>query len=329
MTNTATTLSLAFCGALTFGLLVGSPTPAHAAEPPISEEARQHFRAGVALLQDPEGARHEEAYREFKAAYAASQSAKVLGNVGFCAMRLERDAEAIEAYDRYLRDVPDIDEEEREQIKRDVATMRSGLVRLTLTSELAGLTVIDQRVPVRGEAVTNSYDVPGTRAVLGLRAGHHVLRARRGATQSQAWEVDVMPGGTAFHAFVFAAAPPPASAAPAPEPTSRLAPWLVTGLGLASLAAGGITGGVALQRTGKLESRCPNDTCPIGYDFEADRSATRRFVTATDILLIGGGVLTVSGIAWLLLSHDASPAEKAVNVACVGTGCTARVSGSF
>lgn len=327
MNNSAKPLVLALITAFTLSASARS----YAADPPISEEARQHFRAGVALLQDPEGARHEEAYREFKAAYAASQSAKVLGNVGFCAMRLERDAEAIEAYDRYLRDVPDVEDDEREQIKRDVATMRSGLVRITITSESPQLTVVDQRVPVRGEPVTNAYDVPGTRTVLGLRAGHHVLRARRGATQSQTWEIDVMPGGTAAHAFVFSTTPAPAfgGRSVAPESKSVVAPWLVTGLGLASLAAGGITGGVALQRTRKLEGRCPNDVCPAGYDLEADRSATRRMVTVTDVLLIGGGVLTVSGLTWLLLSRDPSPAEKAVGVACLGTGCTARVSGAF
>ena len=41
---------------------------------PISPEARTHFKTGVNLLQDPGGARYEEAYREFKAAYAASPS---------------------------------------------------------------------------------------------------------------------------------------------------------------------------------------------------------------------------------------------------------------
>ena len=56
----------------------------------VSEEARTHFKAGVSLLQDPEGEWVEEAYREFKAAYAISKSPKMLGNMGFCAMRLER-----------------------------------------------------------------------------------------------------------------------------------------------------------------------------------------------------------------------------------------------
>ncbi|HSO36275.1 MAG TPA: hypothetical protein VLT33_27295, partial [Labilithrix sp.] len=48
-----------------------APTaPAAPAAPPktnpsgISEEARMHFAAGVALLQDPEGEKVEDAYRE-------------------------------------------------------------------------------------------------------------------------------------------------------------------------------------------------------------------------------------------------------------------------
>lgn len=76
-----------------------------------SEEARSHFAAGVSLLQDPEGEKVEEAYREFRTAYDLSGSPKILGDMGFCAMRLERDGEAIEAYTRYLREVPDIDAE--------------------------------------------------------------------------------------------------------------------------------------------------------------------------------------------------------------------------
>src|SRR3954465_11344987 len=52
----------------------------------ISEEARTHFAAGVALLQDPEGEKVEDAYREFQKAYEIAGSPKILGNLGFCAM---------------------------------------------------------------------------------------------------------------------------------------------------------------------------------------------------------------------------------------------------
>src|SRR5579871_4921957 len=81
--------------------VAGLAQAAHADDVAISPEARNHFAAGVALLQDPKAPRYEEAYREFKAAYAASPSSKILGNLGLCAMKIERDEEAISAYETY------------------------------------------------------------------------------------------------------------------------------------------------------------------------------------------------------------------------------------
>src|SRR5690606_41982881 len=49
-----------------------------------------------------DGARYEDAYREFKVAYAECASWKILGNLGLASMKLERDGEAIEAIQGYL-----------------------------------------------------------------------------------------------------------------------------------------------------------------------------------------------------------------------------------
>ena len=85
----------------------------------ISEEARKHFNAGVAYLQDPDGARYAEAYPEFLAAYQASPSWKILGNLGLAAMKLERDGEAVDAYSKYLAEgANDLDPSEKEQISQ-------------------------------------------------------------------------------------------------------------------------------------------------------------------------------------------------------------------
>jgi len=96
----------------------------------ITEEARTHFAAGVALLQDPKAPRYEEAYREFKSAYAASPSYKILGNLGLCAMKIERDSEAIQAYERYLKDAgTDVTSEQRAQVQRDLLPSRRAFSR--------------------------------------------------------------------------------------------------------------------------------------------------------------------------------------------------------
>ena len=108
-------------------VVLATAGPAIAADVPISEDARAHFTAGVNLLQDPDGARYEEAYREFKAAYSASPSWKILGNLGISAMKLERDGEAIDAYKKYLSEGgKQVDADERAQFQRDLATLEAG-----------------------------------------------------------------------------------------------------------------------------------------------------------------------------------------------------------
>src|SRR5688572_3266497 len=89
-------------------LALASPAAlAQAPSAPIPEDARANFEAGVALLQDPAKPRYEEAYGRFRAAYAIHPSPRILGNIALCAMKLERDVEAIAAYEKYLKESPD------------------------------------------------------------------------------------------------------------------------------------------------------------------------------------------------------------------------------
>lgn len=147
----------------------------------ITPEAKRRFAAGVALLEDPDGPRYEDAYRAFKSAYAASPSPKILGNIGLCAMKLERDGEAIEAYRRYLSEVDDIPPEEREQIQRDLGILEASSGEVTVTSDEAGFELVDERRPTKGPEVRNVYGpIEGTSTTLRLRAGAHRLRVGEG-----------------------------------------------------------------------------------------------------------------------------------------------------
>ncbi len=93
----------------------------------------------VALLKDPKMPRYEEAHREFKAAYALSPSYKILGNLGLCAMQIERDEEAIHAYEAFLREGgPEVTSGERMQIERDLLTLKAGIVKVNISSDPPG-----------------------------------------------------------------------------------------------------------------------------------------------------------------------------------------------
>src|SRR4026208_1229727 len=75
--------------------------PAAAADDAIPEEAKLYFKNGVELIQD-KPPNYQDAYYQFKLAWEKSKSWKVLSNWGLCALKLERDGEAIWAYTEYL-----------------------------------------------------------------------------------------------------------------------------------------------------------------------------------------------------------------------------------
>lgn len=178
------------------------------ADVPISDEARQSFTTGVNYMQDPDGAKYEDAYREFKAAYANSPSWKILGNLGIVAMKLERDGEAIEAFTKYLAEGGStLESEERAQFERDLSTLRAGVVSLTITTTPAGAQIIDERVPAQGQAIRNIYEATTQPLRFGIHPGRHRITARLAGYADQTWDFDARSGATETRAFELVAVP--------------------------------------------------------------------------------------------------------------------------
>src|SRR5262245_61102519 len=194
------------CAALALCLVAG---PAKADDVPVSDNARQHFKTGVSFLQDPDGARYEEAYREFKVAYADSPSWKILGNLGITAMKLERDGEAIEAFEKYLsQGGQQIDAGERSQMESDLLTTKAGVVNVSITVSPAGATITDERQPLTGRPVTNRYDVAADGVLhIGMRRGRHKITASLDGHVDQSWELDAEPGPEQTHQFALQPTP--------------------------------------------------------------------------------------------------------------------------
>lgn len=259
---------------------------AQAQDVAISDEARAHFKAGVNLLQDPDGARYEEAYREFRAAYAISPSWKILGNLGIAALKLERDGEALDAFTRYLAEGKDqVAPEERAQFERDIQTLQSGVVRLTLDSNPPGARILDERIPATGNVVQNAYGPLTQATTLGIRSGRHRITARLEGYPDQVWEVDAEPRQQLSHTFVFQSAAPATTATPTgsaqadtsitpgvPAGTNgmRIGAYAAFGVGVAGVAAGTF---FALRSKSKYDDAndiCPNFPCNI-TQAQADR----------------------------------------------------------
>jgi hypothetical protein len=307
-----------------------------AADPPITEEARAHFSAGVNLLQDPDGARYEEAYREFKAAYRASPSWKILGNLGISAYRLERDGEALAAFEKYLQEgKKEIDASERAQFERDAQTLRAGIVRLSLSSDPPGATVTDERVPQSGASVRNSYAALDAPTEIGVRAGHHRLVASSPGRPDSVWEVDLEPGQKVDHVFTFAAPvesvaqQPAAPAAPIAQPMGtgvkadtgsggdplRTWSYVALGVGVVGLGAGTVFALGAKNNYDDANRLCPSFPCALTprqarerVNYESDGDSKRR-LSVVGFALGGAGVAT--GVTLFLLSGRKKEAPAA------------------
>jgi hypothetical protein len=260
---------------------------AFAADVPISEQARNHFAAGVALLQDPKAPRYEEAYREFKAAYAASPSYKILGNLGLCAMKIERDDEAIQAYETYLAEAgPEVGDQERAQIQRDLLTLKAGVMRITVSSDPPGASIVDVRSPVQGQEIRNAYGALTASTVIALRRGHHTLTAKLGGYLDQTWEFDTADAPPPPHVFVMVKPPTtgPTFVRERPIPASA---WVTGGLALA-LGLGSATVGVLAiveHQKYQTDNTGSNEAAAL-----SDRSNGKPLNTVADSLLIGSVV---------------------------------------
>jgi len=295
-------------GFLVAGLLFSSA--ALGADVPISEKARAHFNAGVSLLQDPDGARYEEAYREFRAAYADSPSWKVLGNLGISAMKLERDGEAIEAFQKYLaQGGAAIDRDEKAQMARDLATLTAGVVQVELSSVPAGASIVDERVPLQGATVKNTYGPVADKLVVGVRPGQHRFTAHLDGHEDEVWTADAQPGSALQHQFtlkeapvVVPVAPPPLAGSPVTSavPPAQAQRPVPTGVYIGLVATGalaigtGVVGGLSLAKHADFQSK--NDgSDPGGAQTLRDSGKTLNLVT--DVLLgsavVAGGITAV------------------------------------
>jgi hypothetical protein len=287
------------------------PAAATPAGPAISEEARRRFASGVSLLKDPEGPRYEEAYREFKAAYAASPSYKILGNLGLCAMKLERDDEAIDAYEKYLAEGKELSPAEQQQIRSDLATLKTGVAHVMIESDPPGARIFDDRVPNRGERVLTTYGPIDQPTRLGLHQGTHEMTAKLDGYPDQTWNVEA-PGGQDLPAHKFAfpkavVAPPPPVAAAAPAPAPAPAPVVVTSRPVTAGVWAGVTATgvftVATVITGALALSKHSDyqTANNGTDpskAQSIRSTGETLNVVSDVCL--GGAVVAAAITTIL-----------------------------
>jgi hypothetical protein len=308
---------------------------AWAAEPAMSDEAREKARAGVALLEDPEGARYDEALLAFREAYKLSSNPNLLANIALCALKLERDGEAIEAYTDYLAKGTGILPAERAQVNNDIRTRKATLATLVLEFEPASVQIVDERTnPVDGKVIRNRYDAQGGKLTLGLRSGPHrlivsapgyvdkTLNLTLGASSSTTEKVALTPE-SAKPAAAQQEPPKPKVVepeAPKPEPKKSAPPveasprdgesvptsvWIGAGVTAALGLGAGVTGALALANKSSFDDANDGTNAAEAEDLRAGGVALNL---TTDVLL---GATAASAIVTAVLYFTSSDGDEA------------------
>jgi hypothetical protein len=244
-----------------------------------------------------------------------------LNNIGLCALYLERDGEAIDAYERYLAAAPknEIPADKRAQIDSDLKRLKSGLVKLKLKVKPASATLIDERLAMQGNNMVNRYSVTNGELTLGIHPGTHRFTVNADGFASQTWEIDAAPaskldreitlvptGGATGTTTPDATTSKPAEPAPttnrdvtAPPQTQKEKSYTaayvsaaITGVFVASAT---VTGVLALSKKGKLEDL---NEAQEDHDAAVDaRKDAKRFALISDISL-GAAVLAAGATTY-------------------------------
>jgi hypothetical protein len=329
MTSTmlATGRSKGRVGLAILALVLSFATPAFAEEA-ISEEAKLYFRNGVDLIQ-ASPPNYQDAYYQFKLAFEKSKSWKVLGNLGLCALKLERDGEALQYYTEYLKGGGnDIDPDERAALEREMLLINGNTAIVDVSASIPDVDVTDVRA---GSAVPpQSYKVQGDVLSLRLRAGTHTLSAFAPDGKTLTWQVALQPGRKVTYRFDFSTPAAPGAAPPVAAPDTqprgeppagqsassgsplRTVGFITAGVGGAAVIGGVITGLMAKGAESEALDQCNGDNCDPDAEESFDSAAS--LATVTNVLLIGGGVLAAAGVG-LIVFGGGSSAEQAPNAA--------------
>ena len=285
---TSPTRFLSACLTILIVLLPIRPASAQGAD---EAAARALFREGLELHEARDFAGAIEKYR---AAYARWKNPKILTNIGTSAWELGRFAEAANAYDRFLADAPaDANRAEVEKALADVMP-KVGTLEISTNGKNATLTLDGQ--PLEIARPDRLHVAPGT----------HKVRAELAGAAPEERVVSVTAGVKVRVEFKLEAAstgqPGPANS-PVPEDVGPVRarshraslPWVLGGLGAASLAASGV---FFLMRNGEindLESECIDGVCPATSQDsidQANRYGTLSLVTlGLGVAGIGTGII--------------------------------------
>lgn len=280
--------------------------------------------AGVAFIQDPEGARYEDAYPQFKRAYELTCSVNALQNLALCEMKIELDGDAIVHYEKVLAEKTDLADADRRQIESDLARLKATVAWITLSASADGVKLTDERTPRRGAIVRNTYQIGTQKREIGIHPGSHVFTAVGADGKTATWKVEIASGARQEHHFSLVApssAPgpvPPGPVPPGPQPPPGgdtgdgggfpIYVWVVGGVTVASAIVMVAMMAVSASKKSEYDDEILGQA-PLAEQ-EAAASDVQTFSALADVFI---GVTVAAAATTVVLALLAPSTEAATN----------------
>ncbi len=272
-----------------------------AAEPDaMSEKAAELFREAVKLFRDKKFAQAEVS---FEAAWALNRTHKTASNLGQAEMALGKYREAAEHFAFAVRVAPASDPVRANNEKR-LAAMKAKLATLNVTANVAGSEVL-----IGGKKVA---DTPLVDPIF-VDPGKIKVRVRHEGYPSFEKELDVTAGQeVALDVKLEVPAPQPTATstasvtAPVVTPRSTVPAFVIGGVAVASLIAGGVLVGIAESTRADLSdgpkkgdgSPLCTKTVPAGTDVDPACARLRSLAGERATMgNVGIGLFAVGGVA--------------------------------
>ena len=325
----ARTFFLGCTVALWTSVAAAQPVPGTAAPSPSADEADRLFREANKLYNEKKYAEAESLYEQ---AFAQKRAHDIAANLGYAEMKQGKLVEAAEHLAFAVRSWPPTGKEEnRRSAKEQLAKVKAEVVTFTIDVNVTDAQVLINerdigRSPLEGEAFAP--------------AGRVVVRAKRAGYVDAETIVETAPKGSA-HGVKLVLTPAPAAAPAVPTvmatasatavvppapPRSMVPAYVMGGVGLASLIAGGVLVGAGFAKRSDVLAQEPKDAdgkpvCyqlppPSGPDTDA-RCASLRATAAegttlanAGVVMFGvGGAAAAASVVYALWARSGGPAS--------------------
>jgi hypothetical protein len=306
-------------------LLLGSRTAF--ADTTDEQTARKLFAEGLELHQSHD---YAGALAKFREAYRRWKNPKILANIGTEAWELGNFAVAANAYDRFLAEAP-ADAPNRADVERALREVQPKVG--TLVGTLTG--------PAQSATVDGIAVEPARLHRLHVAPGRHVIVAVGTNGKRVERQIDVAAGARVIFTVRLDAQ---ASANPGPVESDNTVerspekphehsslPWVVGGIGAASLVASAVLYSMRNNTESDLKTECFSNVCPDASQDKIDRA---NRLGAASAITFGIGVAGIGAAAYLFLKPSSAtpPAEQSaidLRVTASPRGASATFGGRF